>query len=70
MMVVDGHCWSPVRATRAGQKTMSKAGKNELSFMDDKFVDELIQDSATKKNCKKSGTESADKKERKIGREK
>ena len=53
MMVVDGHCWSPVRATRAGQKTMSKAGKNELSFMDDKFVDELIQDSATKKTAKR-----------------
>lgn len=34
------------------------------------FMEELIQDSARKKNCKKSGTESADKKERKIETEK
>lgn len=33
-------------------------------------MEELIQDSAGKKNCKKSGTESADKKERKIETEK
>ena len=41
-----------------------------LSVMDDKFVGEFIQDSARKKNCKKSGTESADKKERNIEVEK
>lgn len=41
-----------------------------LSVMDDKFVCEFIQDSARKKNCKKSGTESADKKERNIEVEK
>ena len=40
-----------------------------LSFMDDKFADKVIQDSA-RKNCKKSGTDSADKKERNIEREK
>ena len=33
-------------------------------------MEELIQDSARKKNCKKSGTESTDKKERKIETEK
>lgn len=64
MMVVDGHCWSPVQATRAGQKTMSKAGKNDLVCYGLQVCGRAYLRFCEKKTAKKSGTESADKKER------
>ena len=55
MMVVDGHCWSPVRATRAGQKTMSKAGKNDLVFYGRQVCGRAYQGFCEGKTAKKSG---------------